>query len=156
MSSTGTPRPLPPGLDVAAYRIVQEALTNVLKHAGPTNARVQVRYADPVLLEITDDGPAGAGRPASTGSGGHGLLGMRERAALFGGRLETGRLGHGFRVQAWLPLSDPSAPPSVSAIDTPSPLSDADSPKAEAPAAVGSGPDAGIPDLGSRTSGGSK
>lgn len=103
----GTPHPLPPGLDLAAYRIIQEALTNTLKHAGPGPARIALRYADPLVIEVSDDGPAAGHRPPGPGSGGHGLLGMRERAALFGGRLEAGRAGDGFRVIASLPLADP-------------------------------------------------
>lgn len=99
----GTPRPLPVGIDLSAYRIVQEALTNTLKHAGQASARVLVRYGDEGIdLEIADDG---AGRPARADGGGHGLIGMRERAQLFGGRLETGeREGGGFVVRAHLPV----------------------------------------------------
>ena len=98
----GEPRELPPGVDVSAYRIVQEALTNALKHAGPARARVAVRYGDEALeLEIED---TGAGAKNGTG-GGHGLLGMRERVAVFGGRLDTGpKSGGGYAVKARLPL----------------------------------------------------
>jgi signal transduction histidine kinase len=99
----GEPRSLPPGVDLSAYRIVQEALTNALRHAGPANARVLVRYlADGVELEITDDGQ---GSPVSgDATGGHGLIGMRERAHLFGGELEAGpRSGGGWIVRAQLP-----------------------------------------------------
>lgn len=98
----GERRELPPGVDVSAYRIVQEALTNALKHAGPASARVSVRFGDDALeLEIADTGSASA-----NGAGaGHGLAGMRERVALFGGRLDTGpRDGGGFEVRARLPL----------------------------------------------------
>jgi signal transduction histidine kinase len=101
----GTPRPLPPGLDLAAYRIVQEALTNVIEHAGPANAMVIVRYRrEDVELEISDDG-AGAGG-ANGVAPGHGLVGMRERVALYGGELQAGpqREG-GFRVRARLPYA---------------------------------------------------
>jgi signal transduction histidine kinase len=97
----GEPEPLPPGVDVSAYRIVQEALTNALKHAGPARASVVVRYgADQVELEIADDGRTGA-----KGEGtGHGLVGMRERVAVVGGVLESGaRPGGGFVVRARLP-----------------------------------------------------
>jgi signal transduction histidine kinase len=109
----GTPSELPAGLDLSAYRIVQEALTNVVRHAGPATARVAVRYApDQVAVEVTDDGKglqppsaaAGPFRPASSPVG-HGIVGMRERAALYGGTLEAGPLpGGGFRVAASLPL----------------------------------------------------
>ncbi len=97
----GDPAPLPPGVDVSAYRIVQEALTNALKHAGPARARVVVRYAgDELELEISDDG-----RAAGKGGGGHGLVGMRERVAVVGGVLESGRQPDGgYLVRARLPL----------------------------------------------------
>ena len=101
IETQGEPRPLAPGVDLAAYRIVQEALTNVLKHAGPASARVTVRYAaNGVELEVADDGVgAGDGPP-----GGHGLAGMRERVAVYGGALEAGSVnGRGFRVRATLP-----------------------------------------------------
>jgi signal transduction histidine kinase len=102
----GEQRPLPPGVDLTAYRIVQEALTNVRKHAGPAHARVEIRYGDDeVELEITDDG---AGNGKGEGSG-HGLIGMRERAALYGGFLESGRQDGGYLVRARLPL-DPERP----------------------------------------------
>jgi signal transduction histidine kinase len=104
----GEPVALPPGVDLSAYRIVQEALTNALKHAGPASARVIVRYRpDEVELEIADDGRGGSG--GSGEGGGHGLLGMRERVALFGGSVEGGaRPDGGFAVRATLPLA--SAP----------------------------------------------
>jgi signal transduction histidine kinase len=104
----GTPSPLPAGVDLSAYRIVQEALTNVVKHAGPARAQVVVGYGDrDVTVEVTDDG---RGVVAPTGDGqagvGHGLIGMRERVAVFGGDLEVGpRPGGGFRVAARLPLA---------------------------------------------------
>jgi signal transduction histidine kinase len=93
---------LPPGVDVSAYRIVQEALTNTLKHAGPAHARVVVRYTrEEVELEISDDG---RGRKRIEG-GGHGLVGMRERVAVVGGVLESGSPADGgFHVRARLPL----------------------------------------------------
>ena len=103
----GTPRPLPPGVDLSAYRIVQEALTNALRHAGGASTRVVVRYEpDAVELEIGDHGP---GPPeASEASAGHGLIGMRERVQLFGGELVAGpRPGGGFLVRARLP-SEPA------------------------------------------------
>jgi signal transduction histidine kinase len=93
---------LPPGVDLTAYRIVQEALTNVLKHAGPAAVTVTVGYEpDMVRLEVVDDGRGVNGRSPG---GGHGLVGMRERVAVYGGTLETGpRTGGGFRVAACLP-----------------------------------------------------
>ena len=104
----GTPSPLPAGVDLSAYRIVQEALTNVVKHAGPVRAQVTIRYRDQeIRVEVIDDG---RGVAAPTGDGrarvGHGLIGMRERVAVFGGDLETGpRPDGGFRVAARLPLA---------------------------------------------------
>jgi signal transduction histidine kinase len=104
----GTPAPLPAGLDLSAYRIVQEALTNVVKHAGPATAQVTIRYRDhDVAVEVTDTG-RGVGAVAGDGrrGTGHGLIGMRERVAAFGGDLEVGpRPGGGFRVAARLPLA---------------------------------------------------
>ena len=97
----GEAKPLPPGVDLSAYRIVQEALTNTLKHAGPASAQVVVRYRPgEVELEITDDG-----RGVVDGrEGGHGLVGMRERAALVGGTVESGSNGgRGYTVRARLP-----------------------------------------------------
>jgi signal transduction histidine kinase len=93
---------LPPGVAVSAYRIVQEALTNVLKHAGPANARVIVRYASRELeLEIADDGQG-----PQVGDAGHGLVGMRERVALYDGEFDAGaRNGGGFVVRVRLPLA---------------------------------------------------
>ena len=96
----GDSEPLPPGVELSAYRIVQEALTNVLKHTRASRADVLLRYGDRTLeLKVTDDG---IGAPAN--GGGHGLIGMRERAALYGGTLTTGRQpGGGFFVAAQLP-----------------------------------------------------
>jgi signal transduction histidine kinase len=103
----GTPSQLPAGVDLSAYRIVQEALTNVVKHAGPARAQVVVGYRDhEVTVEVTDDG-RGVTAPTEDGPArvGHGLIGMRERVAAFGGDLEVGpRPGGGFRVAARLPL----------------------------------------------------
>jgi signal transduction histidine kinase len=97
--------PLPAGVDLCAYRIVQEGLTNALKHAGPAHADVRLRYAPAGLdIEVRDDG-AGNGHANGDGSG-HGLIGMRERVALYGGELTTGpRPGGGFEVRAHLPLA---------------------------------------------------
>ncbi|CCH89620.1 Two component integral membrane sensor signal transduction histidine kinase [Modestobacter italicus] len=103
---------LPVAVGATGYRIVQEALTNVLRHAGPTSARVHVsRAADVVLIEVEDDG--GAAPPALDGTGsGSGLRGMRERAAAAGGSLEAGpRPGGGWRVAASLPVSVPVSTP---------------------------------------------
>jgi signal transduction histidine kinase len=93
---------LSPGVDVSAFRIVQEALTNTLKHAGPARAAVLVRYGRNRLeLEVADDG---VGTPSLNG-GGHGLIGMRERVALHSGELDVeSRLGEGFKIRANLPL----------------------------------------------------
>jgi signal transduction histidine kinase len=98
----GERRELPVGLELSAYRIVQEALTNALKHAGQARASVHVRYGfDSLELEIVDDG---AGAKAPVASGGHGLAGMRERVALYGGRLDAGRRASGgFAVRVLLP-----------------------------------------------------
>jgi len=96
---------LPEGVALAAYRIVQEALTNVVKHAAPTRCRVRVTRAGPeVLIEVTDAGGYRPARPPAPG--GLGIIGMRERAALFGGEVEAGPgPGGGFRVTARLPLA---------------------------------------------------
>ncbi|MDD9375968.1 histidine kinase [Streptomyces sp. ZAF1911] len=144
---SGEPRPLPAGIDVTAYRIIQEALTNALKHGDGVKAEVTVRYADQALrVEVLNSGPsvlsgdripAVAGRPdpaastastgfAATGSGaasassastasrpkadgaGHGLVGLRERVAVYGGDFDARRrLGGGYRVRARLPLERP-------------------------------------------------
>ena len=99
----GERRELPAGIELSAYRIVQEALTNALKHAGEAPASVNIRYGSESLeLEIADDG---AGASATVPSGGHGLVGMRERVALYGGQLEAGRRSSGgFVVHVLLPL----------------------------------------------------
>ena len=99
----GEPRTLPAGIELSAYRIVQEALTNALKHAGDAHAKVRVHYGpDSLELEIVDDGkPA----PTSAPSGGHGLVGMRERVALYGGRFDARqRTNGGFAVRVLLPI----------------------------------------------------
>jgi signal transduction histidine kinase len=105
---------VPPGLELAAYRIVQESLTNSLRHARASRAAVHL-CSDPGVLrvEVTDDG-VGAGGPAGAGPGpgGHGLVGMRERVALYGGSLEAGpRTDGGFGVAVTLPYDLPSDPP---------------------------------------------
>jgi signal transduction histidine kinase len=126
----GEPRPLPAGVDLSAYRIVQEALTNSLRHAGPARAKVRIRYGrEDLEVQVTDDGAGGPGTvrdgggpvvvrlgpdgvlelPGRREGGGHGLIGMRERVAMFGGTLETGpRPDGGYRVAARLPLDNGS------------------------------------------------
>jgi signal transduction histidine kinase len=105
VSVRGDPSPLDQGIELAAYRIIQEALTNSLKHARGARARVTVQY-EPRSLEVlvVDEGGAGDRGLAGAGGPGHGLIGMRERVALFGGRLEAGPTGTGFRILARLPL----------------------------------------------------
>jgi signal transduction histidine kinase len=102
----GASRPLPPEVDLSAYRIAQEALTNVVRHAGPTRATLRIEYgADDVLIEVTDAGPPEASRTREierSTSAGHGLIGMRERVALYDGHLRTGHHSRGFQVQAKL------------------------------------------------------
>jgi signal transduction histidine kinase len=99
----GERRELPLGIELSAYRIVQEALTNALKHAGESHASVRVHYGvDSLELEIVDDG-GGVAIPVV--SGGHGLVGMRERVALYGGHLDAGRRpSGGFAVRVLLPI----------------------------------------------------
>lgn len=98
---------LPAGVDLSAYRIVQEALTNTLKHADSRHARVAIRYGDHQLeLQISDDGAPGQAPSTTHGTCGHGLAGMRERVALYGGELHAGhRPEGGFVVRASLPLT---------------------------------------------------
>jgi signal transduction histidine kinase len=97
----GESRSLPTGLDLVVYRIVQEALTNVMRHAGPASARVLLRWGDAALdVEVSDDGRG----PFAATDGGLGLLGMRERVALYGGTIRTGpRQGGGFTLHAHVP-----------------------------------------------------
>jgi signal transduction histidine kinase len=100
----GEPTPLPAGLDLAAYRIVQESLTNIVKHAPASTAQVALHYlADALDIEVCNDRPAtGPAHPIPPG--GHGLIGMRERAALYGGSLVAGaRPEGGFRVHTRIP-----------------------------------------------------
>jgi signal transduction histidine kinase len=129
-SITGDPVPLPPGVDLSAYRILQEALSNAMRHAPGSHVGVRVAYAgDSLELEVRNDagvdgkrshgsGPGGSGTDGSgidgTGTGGngagaagggHGIVGMRERAAMLGGTLFAGPAGDGFRVTAVLPVS---------------------------------------------------
>jgi signal transduction histidine kinase len=110
---SGERRALPATVDLAAFRIVQESLTNVLRHAGPTNALVAISYAEDLITVSVDDyGCGGARHPPDTsgyhrlGAPGHGILGMRERAHTLGGELEAGPRGDGgFRVRARLPVA---------------------------------------------------
>jgi signal transduction histidine kinase len=103
----GAQTDVPPGVDFTAYRIVQEALTNVLKHAGRARVDLLVGYEDAALrLEIADDGRGVNGRANRVG---HGLMGMRERVAVYGGSFEAGpRTGGGFRVAVRLPYGEPA------------------------------------------------
>ena len=98
----GEPVTLSPGLDLSAYRILQEGLTNALKHAHAQHAQVRVRYASTRLhLEVRDDGRGGAG----SGGRGHGLVGVQERVKLYGGEMTASEMeGGGFALCAWLPL----------------------------------------------------
>jgi signal transduction histidine kinase len=104
LTVAGEPRPLPSGVELSVYRIVQEALTNVLKHSRPSEVEVTLSFrgADGLEVEVIDDGRAASDGGEATG---HGLVGMRERVALLGGELEAGRrVGGGFRVAARLPV----------------------------------------------------
>jgi signal transduction histidine kinase len=101
----GSPRELSQSLDLSAFRIVQESLTNVRKHAPDASTHVRIDYG-PSALALTIRNAAG-GTPKSNGAGGHGITGMRERVALFGGTIEAGpREGHGFEVHAVLPYGE--------------------------------------------------
>jgi len=108
---SGDPVPLPAGVDVTAYRIIQEALTNALKHGDGNTAEVTVRYAPHALrVEILNTGPSvlTGGRPVASDGEGRGLLGLKQRVAVYGGQLDARRrLGGGFRVRAKLPLERP-------------------------------------------------
>jgi signal transduction histidine kinase len=99
----GTPEPLSASVDLTAYRLIQEGLTNAIKHARAQHAEVLVRYGDGhVEIRVTDDGTGDGGGE----SGGHGLVGMRERVSVYGGELEAGPLAQGgYRLQAKLPIS---------------------------------------------------
>ncbi|MFF4776599.1 sensor histidine kinase [Microtetraspora fusca] len=114
MSIEGQPRPLPAGVDLTAYRIVQEALTNALKHAPGGRAEVFVRYTERLLrVEVVNTGPSvltGTIAPASGNGAGRGLVGLRERVTVLGGDLDARRrLGGGYRVRAKIPLEEPAA-----------------------------------------------
>jgi signal transduction histidine kinase len=100
---SGMPRPLPPGADLAAYRVIQEALTNVLRHAGQAATSVSVEWGDKLVIAVSDNGN-GCGTGAGAGAPGRGLLGLRERLSLYGGQLDAGpRPGGGWQVRAVMP-----------------------------------------------------
>jgi signal transduction histidine kinase len=105
LTVSGRPRALPPGLDLAAYRVVQEALTNAMKHAGGARTVLRLDYRpDELIIDVSDDGPPAAAPTANLG-GGRGLLGLRERVSLYGGVFDAGpRPAGGWRVTARLPL----------------------------------------------------
>jgi signal transduction histidine kinase len=106
----GQPRPLAQSVDLSAFRIIQEALTNVVKHAGDARAKVTLAYKSEGLeLTVVDTGAEAPKVLVQTPSDGHGVIGMRERAALFGGSLSTEALPDGFKVAATLPY-DAAAP----------------------------------------------
>jgi signal transduction histidine kinase len=111
LTVAGPPQPLPTSIDLSAYRIVQEALTNTLKHAKASRAEVVVCYgAGELTVEVTDDGRGTS--PATAGTDGAGTIGMRERAALFGGELQVGpRPQGGYAVRVRLPIPDQEDPP---------------------------------------------
>jgi signal transduction histidine kinase len=104
----GDTNTLPAGMELSAYRIIQEALTNVVRHAGPTTAHLTVRHRHHQMeIEVVDDGASVARAPVLTpGEPGHGLVGMRERVGLFGGNLSAAPNGTGFRVFATLPFDE--------------------------------------------------
>lgn len=118
LTITGRPRPLPQGEDLSAYRIVQEALTNVIKHAGTETARARIDYGDAWLtIEVCNDGSATA-QPTDAAPRGSGIAGMRERALLYHGELHAGPTENGgFMVTARLPL--PAAEPAPCAEPSP-------------------------------------
>ena len=116
----GTPPTLPPGVDLAAFRVVQEGLTNVMKHAGPVRTAVRLQYRPrDLLITVSDDGPPPDSAPVAAGPGtaegsgpasnGRGRIGLRERIAVYGGELDAGpRPGGGWRLRVRIPL-EPAA-----------------------------------------------
>lgn len=117
LTVTGASRDLPPGLDLAGYRVVQEALTNVIKHAdrAPTAVRIEYRLGD-LLIDVVNEAPAGPGTGLEDGNG-RGLISLRERIAVYGGSLDVGPLpGGGWRVHATIPLEEASAADGVPAV----------------------------------------
>ncbi|RNG37283.1 sensor histidine kinase [Streptomyces botrytidirepellens] len=119
VTTTGEPRPLSPGVDLTAFRIVQEALTNVTKHAAADSAHVRLAYSGSrLLITVSNDGPDTTGTHDAAPSRGFGLMGMRERAHTIGGELRAGpRPEGGFEVTTALPLQ-PSAPATAAAAAT--------------------------------------
>jgi signal transduction histidine kinase len=110
----GKVRPLARAADLTAYRVIQEALTNIWKHAGAPGARLRLAY-EPAALRITVDDD-GTGQPEPAGRGGHGIIGMRERVTAVGGRFQAGpRPAGGFRVSATLPFTAPRTPAQIDA-----------------------------------------
>ena len=106
---SGEPRPLSPGADLAAYRVVQEGLTNVLRHAGRSAATVDVDWGEELVIMVSDDGDGSGPGDAAGGAPGRGLLGLRERLALYGGELAAGpRPGGGWQVRAVMPTGTAS------------------------------------------------
>ena len=95
--------------DLAAYRVIQEALTNTIKHANARRAEVSIAYGDTLEISVVDDGTAGKASADALGSGGHGLVGMRERVRMYGGDLECGPVASGgFEVRVRIPLVEES------------------------------------------------
>ncbi|MCP2334939.1 sensor histidine kinase [Actinomadura rupiterrae] len=116
---TGPERELPAGADLAAFRIVQEAVANVVRHSAARTATVTLDHAaDALVIEVTDAGP---GKHGNGGAEGLGIVGMRERARLYGGTVEAGPVpGAGFRVRAVLPVTEPITDPADEPLDAPS------------------------------------
>jgi len=114
MRVTGEPRPLPPGADLAAYRVVQEGLTNIMRHVGQATATIAIDWGQDLVITVTDDGglePGNASAARAAGPPGRGLLGLRERLALYGGTLSAGpRPGGGWQLRAVMPAREPSTP----------------------------------------------
>ncbi len=130
---TGQRVPLPAAVDLAAYRIIQESLTNTIRHAGPATAVVSLGYHhDELRIDVTD---TGRGQPAIAGNGGgHGLAGMRERAAAVGGTVESGPgPAGGFRVAARLPLGGRLGRPAARRSDSRYRAAGTEAPGTEAP-----------------------
>ena len=106
LSVSGAPLPLPPGMDLAAYRVVQEALTNTVKHAVGAAVTISVEHhPDEIRIEVADTG--GSSAAAASAGNGRGLIGLRERLAVYGGTLDAGRrISGGYRVRAVIPMED--------------------------------------------------
>ena len=104
----GQPRDVPEDVGLTVYRIVQESLTNVIKHAGPAAATVELDFASDLGITVTDDGRGASGALDAIPGAGRGTTGMRERVAALGGRLNAGpRPGGGYRIHATIPLGEP-------------------------------------------------